>query len=173
MNGKHKCDFCHKNPATFHLTEITNGVQKEIHLCDKCYHDKAGIKQFSLADLLSGLSKVVDETDDTPQKTCPTCGMSFQEFQNRGRFGCGEDYKVFEDEIAPMLERIHGASEHRGKIPHQQGKDLLQQNEVRELERELKKAIAAENYEKAAKIRDDIKELKDKAQHQAKTQSAE
>lgn len=162
MNGKHKCDICKKNQATFHLTEISNGTQKEIHLCEKCYHDKAGIKQFSLTDLLSGLSKAADETEIETSKVCPNCGISLHEFQTLGRFGCSEDYKVFEKEIALMLERIHGASEHCGKIPRQQGKDLVQQKQIRELERELKKAVASENYEKAALLRDEIKELRDK-----------
>lgn len=163
MNGKVKCDICKNHSATFHLTEIINGKQKEVHLCEKCYQEKIGFKQFSLADLLSGLAKNInDDKKVVSKKSCPTCGITFREFQERGRFGCSEDYKIFENEILEMLDRLHGATEHCGKVPHQQGKDLVQQKHIRQLERELKKAIASENYEKAAELRDKITELKGK-----------
>ncbi|MCK4909234.1 MAG: UvrB/UvrC motif-containing protein [Planctomycetes bacterium] len=162
------CQNCQKKNATVHLTEISNqNVQKEIHLCDDCAH-KQGLPykaQFSIAEILSGLieplmGKAIGEMANLK---CQNCGISYVDFKRQARFGCADDYEVFKEGIVPLLERIHGATQHHGKIPSQVNQELLHERKLKDLQRELNQLIRTEEFEKAAEVRDKIKKLKDKA----------
>src|SRR5204863_7638817 len=85
---------------------------------------------------------------------CPTCGLKFTDFRNNGRLGCPHDYEAFREELVPLLENIHGDVKHCGKTPrrHPQSKELL--GELIHLRNLLKTAVTKEDYEAAAKLRD-------------------
>ena len=162
-----KCENCHKNPATFHYVERQNDqIVKDIHLCEECTRQK-GLQhmQFSLSTVLgqlldpqamAGGPKVAKEMADV---SCPNCGITYQEFRQKTRLGCAQDYDVFRKALVPLLEKIHGSTQHAGRVPPQAGSKLARQRELFELRRELERHIKAEHYEEAARIRDRIKDV--------------
>jgi protein arginine kinase activator len=162
-----KCQRCPK-PATFHITDIERGKPKEFHFCDEHARqhlapsaeggEKADIS--SLAEKLSqGSLEPPREITTVEKQVCPVCQMSFQEFRNTGRLGCPYDYEVFREELMPLLENIHEETRHTGKFPHRAPRDPVRQTELIQLRNEQKRAIAAEDYETAARIRDKIKTI--------------
>jgi len=159
------CDFCGKNPATVHLTEIINGKITEIHLCQVCAKKKSEEfqKQFSLADLLGELIDVGSIDVSLPDIKCSYCGLKYQDFKQKGRLGCAHCYENFKSQLLPLLRKIHGSVKHQGKSPKIKTKETLSLKEkIDELKGYLEKAIKLEEYEEAARIRDEIRELEKK-----------
>lgn len=165
------CEECKQRPATVHLTQIVNGQKKEIHLCEECAAKKGLFmfdigKKFSIPNLLGSLfGNTYDMQGGKSQSqitSCPNCGMRFADIRQTGRLGCAECYTAFEQELEPTLRRVHGNSQHIGKIPARGGKDVLFKKNLQDLKNMLQKAVAREEYEKAAEIRDKIKELEQK-----------
>ena len=163
------CQICKKRVATVHLTEIIKNQKKEIHLCEECA-SKKGVAfkphQFSISDLLSGLvsSQAAQEIAKMGQMKCPICGISYLDFRSSGRLGCATDYTVFKEGLMPLLEKIHGSTEHLGKVPLGEGADRKRGRELLELRQALKRAIEKEDYEKAAGLRDRIHKLEEKTE---------
>jgi protein arginine kinase activator len=162
------CKNCNKRPATIHLTEIShNNVKQEIHLCEECAQQK-GLPyklQFSLSEVLSSLIEPIltKMGKESPDMKCPNCGIDYATFQKKARFGCAKDYEVFKKGITPILEKIHGATQHYGKFPQgASGSGILKEKELLDLQRELEKLVKSEEFEKAAEIRDKIKKLRTK-----------
>lgn len=162
------CELCNKNVATIHLTEIVDhNVKKELHLCDACAREKgvtAKLHQFSLVDIMGGL---VDQSAQPGLKEirkakCPSCGLGYDEFRAKMRFGCPLDYEVLQDAIIPLLEKIHGSSQYVGRMPTVVPEKGLGRTEVTDLMKSLAKAVAEEDFETAARLRDQIKELTEK-----------
>jgi len=161
------CQKCKKKQASVHMTEIVGEEKKEVHLCDGCAQEQGlTLKgQVSLADFLAGLIKtpVNQELALLAKLECPVCGINYLEFQTKGRFGCARDYEIFEKLVQPLLDKLHGASEHIGKIPAAgAGTDGVQAR-LSTLRRELKAAIDEEKYEEAAQIRDEMRRLEEEA----------
>jgi protein arginine kinase activator len=166
-----KCQQCEK-PATFHITELTGGQPQELHFCESCAksyltHGETGAAPAtpSLASALAKqlqIGKAAEELAKLDQRACPVCGITFFEFRNQGRLGCPHDYVFFEKELTPLVANIHGETRHVGKRPrgHETGTD--QQTELIRLRREMEEAKKKEHYERAAKIRDQIRELEQK-----------
>ena len=159
------CQKCKKKQATVHMTEIVGQDKKEVHLCENCAQNQGlTLKgQVSLADFLAGLIKapVNQEMSRLAKLECPACGINYIEFQSKGRFGCPKDYDVFERLVEPLIEKIHGATEHVGKAPEAHGNSAEAQ--IVALKRRLKAAIDEERYEDAAGIRDEIKKAEDQS----------
>lgn len=184
------CDNCNENEATVHYTEIINGVKNEHHLCGDCAA-KLGLtdymsipsSEFPFVKLLTGLlasSGLIGEEVDNPMLhvKCPQCGMNFQEFTQVGKFGCAECYDVFGPLIEDNMKKLQGSVEHKGK--KYRTEDTKQENVSAEapgqkedeaagrldrialLNAKLHEAVALENYEDAAKYRDEIKALKER-----------
>jgi protein arginine kinase activator len=146
------------NEATVHLTEILGGQKIEKHLCQKCAVAE-GITQEPL-QVLKELLMQSTALADTPDVKCSVCGMTFQEFRQKGLLGCPNDYHEFESLLAPLLERAHGGdSFHAGKIPPNAAGKEQRQDQLLRLRARLKEAVAREEYEQAARLRDDIKKL--------------
>lgn len=161
------CQNCNERNATVHLTRITNGEKTEVYLCEQCAREKGELnfvsEPFSLHNFLAGIfspdfhpgRNLVHQNDDN----CGTCAMSFNEFGKIGRFGCSECYDAFEPRLSEMLRRIHGSDQHTGKVPERTGRFILQKKELKDLRAQLQTAIAREEFEKAAELRDQIYEL--------------
>jgi len=178
-----QCDICGKNAATVHLTEIIDDQMNELHLCEECAHKKSAQmeQQFGLSDLLAGLAgfeKQKDEKEGLSLK-CPNCGMTFKDFKKIGRLGCGECYTAFRSFLGPLLKRIHGSNQHCGKSPVSRIAKLTRKKMepkpvpgkvdfIADLRVRLQQAVETEAYEEAAKLRDQIKELEQKAQSEGK-----
>jgi protein arginine kinase activator len=158
------CENCGSKPAKIHMTEIVNENEKiERHLCEDCA-EKLGytVKQhFSISELLAGLASGGGGSgkEDVPDVKCPSCGVTFAEFQAAGRFGCSGDYDVFKEHVLPRLERYHDASQHVGKAPKGADRSMQRAAKVRLLRARLREAVSQEDYEGAAAIRDEIREL--------------
>lgn len=161
------CEECKQRPATVHLTKMHNGIKVESHLCEECASKKGGfifdLNKFSIPNLLGSFFGNYNVQSTLPSDVvCPNCGMSFMNIRETGRLGCNECYTVFEQELEPILRRIHGNSQHIGKIPSRSGEKVLLQKDIDKLKTALQQAVANEEYEKAAEIRDSIKELEKK-----------
>jgi len=154
-----QCQRCNKQPATIHLTEIVQNEKHERHLCEECAREEGiAIKaNINLQDILSGMVQAHETAGKEANLTCPDCGITYAEFRNQGRLGCPHDYEVFAEPLAEVLERVHGAAEHRGKWPSQVGADLANQRQMMQLRRQLQEAVEGEQYEEAARLRDLIK----------------
>jgi len=158
---KSKCDNCDK-PATVHLTEIVDGQKIEKHLCEDCAATEGiTIKtDVPISQLLEDFILHGTAGAEVADRTCDVCGMSFSDFRSNGLLGCSHDYDAFSEVLEPLLERAHeGASQHIGKVPRRAGSDQKMINAVLRLRAELKKAVTAEDYERAAELRDQIKKL--------------
>ncbi|HEY3242375.1 MAG TPA: UvrB/UvrC motif-containing protein [Phycisphaerae bacterium] len=158
------CQNCQKAPATVHLTDIIppHGEKRERHLCDTCAVEE-GIttKQHeSVQNVLQEFIKQKAGIQEIAQVTCPECGISFREFRNQGLLGCSNDYKAFDKYLTPLIERAHdNATHHIGKVPARAGSGVKRQDGLSRLKRELEDAIESENYERAARLRDQIRTM--------------
>lgn len=162
------CDECKKQPATVHLTQMINGNTTETHLCEECAAKKGGFmfdvsNKFSIPNLLGsffGSNYGLQGMQPLQQmSSCPNCGINFSDISQTGKLGCSECYSAFEQKMEPILRRIHGNSMHVGKIPARGGGKVLIKKQRDKLKSQLQQAVAQENYEKAAEIRDSIKKL--------------
>ncbi|MGI5911366.1 MAG: UvrB/UvrC motif-containing protein [Syntrophomonadaceae bacterium] len=166
------CEECKQRPATVHLTQMYNNKKVEIHLCEVCAAQKGAFmfdvaSNFSIPNLLGSLFgsnyNVKDVKPHFQVSTCPNCGMSLGDIRNTGKLGCSECYKAFAAELDPTLRRIHGNSQHIGKVPVRGGGKVLIKKKIESLKQQLQRAVAAEDYERAAEIRDMIKSAEKKA----------
>jgi protein arginine kinase activator len=160
-----QCQECGKRPATLHFTKIVNGDKTELHICESCARDKGEFipgtqSGFSIHNLLSGLLDFNQPgTMNSPAVRCDTCGMTYAQFSKIGRFGCSHCYEYFGDRLDPLLKRVHGNTIHAGKIPKRAGGKVKTRREIDRLKRELQGRIEREDFEAAARIRDQIREL--------------
>lgn len=155
------CENCKKNPATFHLTNLSPGAKSEHHLCDKCAMEQGMLQapKPSAAEAIDNLLK--KGKLPAADVVCDNCGISFYEFRNQGVLGCPKDYDVFAEALRPLLDRAHGSKQHVGKAPRSMANTArrTRQQEIQKLKRQLKEAVGAEDYERAAELRDRIHTL--------------
>jgi protein arginine kinase activator len=159
------CGVCGA-PATVHLTDIVNKKKRQTHLCEQCARDQDLISddptpQLNLQPLLQlimGQMAGDGEAPVTPtgELTCDECGLKYAQFKAHGRLGCPNDYDAFRETLDPLLERIHRALTHVGKVPAAR-RARVGSGTVRDLKRRLAEAVAAERYEEAAQLRDAIR----------------
>ena len=166
------CEECGKRPATLHLTKIVNGEKNEYHICEQCAQEKGdvftGFHNFSINNLLSGLLKFDPMQKSGRESTvskplrCETCGLTYAQFTKSGRFGCSDCYKFLGDKLDPLFRRIHGNTQHIGKVPERTGGQLKIRKELEQLKSALQRYVASEEFEKAAEMRDRIRMLEQK-----------
>lgn len=149
-----KCQIC-DNPATVHMTEIVNKKKRELHLCTRCAAERNLVPkppgpQIDLKALLNVLAHPFPQAGGAkPVEACAVCGLTPAEFRAEGRLGCEHDYEALRAALEPLLERIHRSVVHAGKAPRAV--------RVREWHRQMQAAVAAEDYEEAARLRDLIR----------------
>jgi len=160
------CDKCGKNPAVVHKIITINGNKQEMHLCEECARQEKELAiddPFSIHAILSSLLDMGIETPIKFEKMetikCDNCGHSFGDFKRTGLLGCSLCYQVYRDRMVPLLKRIHGNTLHSGKIPKRKGSSLRHEREIDRLRAQLERAVKAEEYEKAAELRDRIRKL--------------
>ena len=161
---QYKCDKCDR-PAAVHLTEIVGGKKMEKHLCEECAVSE-GIAVKSNVPISQLLEDFVLQASGTGRSTsedsahCDVCGMSFGDFRQQQLLGCPHDYDALERPLRPIIERSHeGASHHVGKVPGRAGNAQRRQNAILRLRAALRTAVTAEDYERAAGLRDEIRQL--------------
>jgi protein arginine kinase activator len=158
-----KCDNCNKT-ATVHLTEIKGGKKIEKHLCEQCAAQNEGLPVKSHMPINELLTNFVMAHSGLQKETgtgCESCGITWAEFRQNGLLGCANDYTVFEKDLTPLLQRAHdNATHHLGKVPARRGGTgvpVKRQVDMARLRKELQRAVEAEDYERAAKLRDQIR----------------
>ena len=155
------CDVCQASQATVFLTQIVEGKMQKVNLCEACSKEK-GVTDpvgFALADLLLGLGAAQEMERGGSVQKCPVCGFSQADFKKTGRLGCGACYQTFSDGLASLLKGMHKGTAHVGKIPARAQQSLERETQVKSLQRDLHKAVAAEDYESAAQLRDRLKQF--------------
>lgn len=172
------CDHCGKKEATIHFHEAANGQVHEVHLCSACADEMgynkllAGSSPFAggmtpdWQDFLGSLFSQAMPSHGPAGKSCSFCGTTFEEFAKNAMAGCPHCYRTFYQELLPSIERIHGKTHHVGKIPRSASRDIVARREqavrmrqVDTLKHQLDEAVIRQEYEQAAKLRDEIKAL--------------
>jgi protein arginine kinase activator len=155
------CDVCKCNDATVFLTQILEGKMQKVNLCDACSKEK-GVQDptgFALADLLLGIGAAEEIEKGAPTQKCPVCGYTQADFKKTGRLGCSTCYATFGEGLNTLLKAMHKGTEHVGKLPQRAYRTIELSDRMRSLTESLEKAVAEENYESAASLRDQIKQL--------------
>ncbi|MEM6915519.1 MAG: UvrB/UvrC motif-containing protein [Verrucomicrobiota bacterium] len=172
-----KCDLCQTEEATIFFSQVVDGTLQKVNLCKTCADEK-GVTDptgFALADMLEGMGE--ESTTDKPANEddllCPSCGFSQTDFKKTGRFGCADCYQVFDEGLDSLLEAMHKHTQHSGKVPitfpdlpegqmkpapeeSGEGESL---DKLSELKISLSKSVEDEDYEEAARLRDQISQL--------------
>jgi len=162
------CSACQTAIATVMILDLSEGfsVAGSQHLCPGCA-EQLGVAQpkappkFSaeiLEDLLGGL-KSTRPSARQQADACPGCGMRLQDFRSKGRLGCPRCYDTFRSELVPLLQRIHEAQSHRGRLPGRLAATPppADDKNLADLRRRLEDAVRGERYEEAARLRDDLR----------------
>ncbi len=154
-----KCDRCGEADATVHVTDVVHKARRDRHLCDACAEAEklfgpadesgpadtaAGLNLQALVSLVFGPAAPIPAAPPVPP--CPVCGLLYAAFRASGRLGCPADYDNFRPALLPLLDRLHRGASHAGKRPRSA--------EVHQLRDRLAAAVAAEDYETAAGLRD-------------------
>ena len=165
------CQSCGKKTATTHIKTIVNGKLTEYHLCPDCAKEQGYGSFFDQWNLGFGnmLGGLLGKTH--PEETvlrCKKCGATFSEIAKTGNLGCEECYHTFRRQLLPLIQRIHGTARHKGKRPGSSALRIsdtnrqmlaVQESALEEKKRLLQKAIEAQEFERAAVLRDEIKEM--------------
>lgn len=184
------CQCCNKKPARIRICDVEgNAVEEQINVCPDCFalikrymfdNTKplmstptviqevqvllgAGGKSLAMTEQPGAIAPFSKSTESVP--TCPDCGMTLSEFRARGRFGCPSDYVAFAEHLDPLFERIHDVqpARHEGRLPENASGDDEppgRKQQLKDLKKRLDKAVNEEDFELAAKLRDEIAELK-------------
>lgn len=170
------CEKCKKRTATVFYNENLNGKVRSYSLCGECaakLHEKGDI-----GDITSMLGSFADPFCDLhdnlfggffgmgsgaslSSKKCPECSSTFSRIRQSGRVGCPTCYSVFAEELAPTLHTVHGATKHAGTVPARHRAKRAKAEKLKILKRQMQEAIAKENFEAAATLRDEIKHLEE------------
>jgi protein arginine kinase activator len=165
------CERCGKNEANVYIAKIINGIKQDMNICDKCAAESGELNfsgtmgmpgDLSFQNVLSGIMNYINQPNQNTLKetyVCSTCGTTYDDFKNTGLLGCSECYKYFNLAITPVIKRVQGNLENIGKVPLRAGKGLLEKKKLQLLKDELQRVIELEEYERAAEIRDELREI--------------
>ena len=169
------CEKCKKRTATVFYNENMNGKIRSYSLCGECaarLREKGELQDItsmlgSFADpfselhdsLFSGFFGVTPQKALRPERKCAGCGSDYAAIAKSGRVGCPECYTVFADELAPLIQSVHGTTTHTGSVPSRHRAKRERDELLKKKKKELQDAISAEDYERAATLRDEIRSM--------------
>lgn len=173
-----QCEQCGQRPATVHQTVIVNGQKQESHLCEVCAQQNGAFTMpgsdfafpnLSIQQLLASFlghqpAAAPPFAPRQAEPQCSHCGMTYSQFAESGRLGCSRCYDELEQHLMPLIKRIHGTTAHGGKAPKRTGGIVRKQRELVQLRQTLMNAIQNEQYEEAARVRDQIRQLETQIQ---------
>ncbi|MBI4350770.1 MAG: UvrB/UvrC motif-containing protein [Elusimicrobia bacterium] len=162
------CEECREKSAVVFLKLAVNNKVTELHLCPACAAKKGmgfGLETgaFNISDIVGNMSGYFKDFLPVEKKTlrCGACGLKYSEFKETGRLGCPDCYAGFEEQLTELMTRIHGASRHSGRVYRGGPAPKLSKAEtarrLEELRAALKDAVAKEDFEAAARLRDEMK----------------
>ncbi len=143
------CEICGERPADIEFVEVVNGTKRTLHLCHICAEQEA-----------NGLRLIVPEKDSGKiEIICPECGTRLSDIKASLTVGCPSCYRVFEGEVKDLLKKLQGSATFSAKedLKSSEEKDLVIIKH--RLKKELEKAVQLEDFEKAARLRDEINEI--------------
>jgi len=166
-----KCQSCGKKEATVRYVENINGKKQEIHLCIDCAN-KLGFADFSnmFSPIFSTIPSFFEDLTLKEEEKCPSCGYTFENYADTGLFGCPVCYDTFSDKLDELFLKLHGKNRHprltskKTSIENTVEKKLKDQDEIENLKQQLNVLVKNEEYEKAAVLRDKIKEIENNKQ---------
>ena len=160
------CSICKEKPATIFLSNISAENKKvDLDLCDACAKakgiDDPSALMIASADVLFGLgaSQEIEQAAGGVETKCPRCGFTQADFKKSGRLGCPECYHTFAEGLSGLLKTMHKGTRHTGKAPEALRASRENADRLKTLQKKLAKAIESENFEEAARLRDEIKQL--------------
>ena len=162
-----KCERCGERDAVVHLHQVAGGEVTKVHLCESCAAEQGiatpeGIAKTPLGQMLAAMGKSSEDLAGEPgdAESCNHCGATLDDFRATGRLGCPECWRVFAGPLRGLLRRIHGATHHRGEQYLRPGATAPDGRAVTtDLRAQLQEAVAHENFELAAELRDRLREL--------------
>ena len=150
------CEECGKRPAEVLLTAVVGGQSTSRNLCRECVKKyKAGDLQAVLAAVLSAMT----DKKQAPEIACPRCGETYAEFQKTGMLGCAACYQAFRKELTPLITRVQGRAQHAGRRPPVSEEEQARETKMEELRSRMEAAVAEENFEEAARLRDELRAM--------------
>lgn len=159
------CDTCGSEDPVVHLTQIVNNEMTTFHLCEKCAAAK-GLESseappgFPLTDFLAQMGGEEESPPPGTDATCGFCGLTFADFRETGRLGCPHCYATYETHLRGLLRRIHGGTQHVGKVYLPPDPSATEREKRLEgLRRKLERAVVSEDFERAAELRDEIRSM--------------
>jgi protein arginine kinase activator len=157
------CDHCGENEAIIHLTQIENNEMRTFQLCEECAAAK-GLEpgqqagNLPLTEFLAQVGRGGESS--ASQGPCLFCGLKLDEFKKSGRLGCPQCYVSFDPHLKGLLRRLHGGTQHVGKVYLPPDPSVAEQQEhLAGLRRKLDRAVQSEDFERAAQIRDLIRTM--------------
>ena len=158
------CEECKMNEASYTISVMVCGEITTRHLCGDCMAKmNMDIASGNIKSLLSTILSAItgDTAPGSAEKevTCPRCGMTLSEFTRTGHLGCPKCYEAFREQLQPMLLQIHGRVQHAGRQPLSTAEEQRKRSVTEQLQRQMEQAVALEDFETAAKLRDQIRAL--------------
>ncbi len=152
------------------LTQIVNAEVTELCLCEACAKERGLFdpqaltfaEKFFPEELKERVDRIVRELSgqapgQAPARQlpadlitqCPACGFTLEDYRRTSRLGCPDCYSFFAREFASLSTAQADAPGDDNDAPPSREK----------LERQLREAIEREDYESAARLRDELKAL--------------
>ncbi len=163
------CDFCHEREAAIYMEQVSStGQKRKINICMECAiqrgisNDPKSIES-SIGSLFKELAMASKRLQIDNSRVCPVCGTAVAEFKRTGKVGCPECYAIFKNDIFKYLERRGITGKYTGSLPERLSTVHSVLNDRMILQNKLDKAIACEDYEKAAMYRDYLRALENTA----------
>lgn len=157
------CSICKEKEATVFFTHIEGDKVRKVDVCEECYKTKGASDPaaFSLADMLLGLgaSQEIEQASGGVDLKCPRCNFTQADFKKSGRLGCPECYKTFAEGLEALLKSMHKGTRHVGKVPESLRRTRDLSDRLAALQKKLAEAVEEENFEQAAQLRDQIKQM--------------
>lgn len=159
-----RCDLCREQPATVHYTEVEGAEVTKLFICGACARARGWVDEppkaiLALQELLAPSKPKPLPDEAPPEAHCGSCGLTYASFQRQGRLGCPACYVAFEVLLLPLLRRIHAGVKHHGKAPRAYASKIEMRQRAEDLRLQLERAVRAEDYERAAELRDALREL--------------
>lgn len=165
------CNVCKKNEARVHLSQIAEGKTTRVDLCEFCAKERGFDEASLVSDLINKIqgkeAALLSSTGGEAALRCRVCGYTQADFKKTGRLGCAHCYEAFEGKLKKILQSMHPAGGHVGKTPEKlKAKKIPQELEARslQLQEQLKRAVKREQFEEAARLRDELKAVGEEIQ---------
>ena len=154
------CDFCKNRPARARVTQVENGELQKFYACRECAVNLGyGLIKISMAGAPEDEAAAPVESAPEERAVCPGCGMTYAEFRESARFGCGRCYTAFQNPIVLLMRQIQAGTQHIGKVPVRVVEAQQYDERIMSLRAQLQEAVRQEDFARAAKLRDAVHEL--------------